>query len=82
MIRTVLDVDGMMCGMCEAHVNDAVRRALPVKSVKSSHRKGRTEIISEAPLDPAAIEAALRDTGYALKGVSASEYTKKGLFSR
>ena len=27
MIRTTVKVDGMMCGMCEAHINDAVRRA-------------------------------------------------------
>mgnify|MGYP002227653021 FL=1 len=27
MIKTTVKVDGMMCGMCESHVNDAVRRA-------------------------------------------------------
>ena len=26
MIETVVKVDGMMCGMCESHVNDAVRK--------------------------------------------------------
>ena len=31
MIRITVKMDGMMCGMCEAHVNDALRRALPVK---------------------------------------------------
>lgn len=51
MIKIILDVEGMACGMCEAHVNDAVRRAFPVKKVSSSHTKGKTEIISEAPLD-------------------------------
>ena len=25
MYQTTVGVDGMMCGMCEAHVNDAVR---------------------------------------------------------
>ena len=29
MIETVVKVDGMMCGMCESHVNDAVRKAFP-----------------------------------------------------
>ena len=33
MIKYTLAVDGMMCGMCEAHVNDAVRRAFAVKKV-------------------------------------------------
>ena len=36
MTQITLHIDGMMCGMCEAHVNDAVRKAIPVKKVKSS----------------------------------------------
>lgn len=41
MLKITLGVDGMMCGMCESHVNDAVRKAFPVKKVTSSHGKGR-----------------------------------------
>ena len=26
MVKTVLKIDGMMCGMCEAHMNDLIRR--------------------------------------------------------
>ena len=37
MIETTVKVDGMMCGMCEAHVSDAIRGALPVKKVTASH---------------------------------------------
>ncbi len=29
MYRTVLVIDGMMCTMCEAHVNDIVRKTCP-----------------------------------------------------
>lgn len=36
MYQTTVGVDRMMCGMCEAHVNDAVRKAFPVKKVTSS----------------------------------------------
>ena len=39
MTQYTVKVDGMQCGMCEAHVNDAVRKALPVKKVTSSHGK-------------------------------------------
>ena len=28
-IKITLQIDGMMCGMCEAHVNDAIRRECP-----------------------------------------------------
>ena len=45
MIETTVYVDGMMCGMCESHVNDAVRKAFPeAKKVSSSHTKGQTVI--------------------------------------
>lgn len=39
MIKITVGVEGMACGMCEAHVNDAVRGAFPVKKVTSSHTK-------------------------------------------
>lgn len=29
MLKITLGVDGMMCGMCESHVNDAVCKAFP-----------------------------------------------------
>ena len=83
MIKTTLSIDGMMCSMCEAHINDAVRKALPVKKVSSSHRKGQTEILSEATLDEAALRAAIEATGYRLLSVSQEEAKKKrGLFGR
>ena len=47
MIKTTVKVDGMMCGMCESHVNDAVRKAFQVDKVTSSHSKGETVIISD-----------------------------------
>ena len=47
MLKITVQVDGMVCGMCEAHVNDAVRKAFPVKKVASSHSKGETVILTE-----------------------------------
>ena len=45
MQEITVGVDGMMCGMCESHVNDAVRAAFPtVKKVSSSHGAGKTVI--------------------------------------
>ena len=31
MLKITVQVDGMMCGMCESHVNDAVRKTFQVK---------------------------------------------------
>ena len=64
MYRTEVQVDGMMCSMCEAHINDAVRKNLAVKKVSSSRRKKKTEILSEAPLDEEKVRKAIADTGY------------------
>ena len=49
MIQTTVKVSGMACSMCEAHINDAVRGAFPVEKVTSSHSKGETVILSQAP---------------------------------
>ena len=78
MIESKVKVDGMMCGMCEAHVNDAVRRALPVKKVSSSHTKGETVILSEEALDEQAVRDAINATGYEVKAVSSAPCQKKG----
>lgn len=81
MIKTVLKIDGMMCGMCESHINDAVRREFKVKKVTSSHSKGETVIISENELDENKLREVIGGTGYELKNVkSAPEEEKKGLF--
>ena len=83
MVKTVVNVEGMMCGMCESHINDAIRQAMQVKRV-SSHGKGETEILSEDALDEAAVRAAIEKTGYTVKGIRSEPYEKKGfsLFHR
>ena len=85
MVKITAEVEGMMCGMCEAHVNDAVRKAFPsIHSVKSSHSKNVTEIISDKELDEAAVAEAIQATGYDVKNVTTEPYQKKGfsLFGR
>lgn len=80
MIKTTAKVDGMMCGMCEAHVNDAVRKVFDVNKVTSSHKKGETVIISENEIDTEKLTAAIDETGYKVLSVSSEPYKKKGLF--
>ena len=67
----------MMCGMCESHVNDAVRKVFQVDKVTSSHSKGETVIISEKPVDEAKLKTAISATGYEVKGISSELYEKK-----
>ena len=70
MVKTTLKIDGMMCGMCESHVNDAIRNAFPVKKVTSSHSKGETVIISVEALSEDKIREVMQPTGYELKDLS------------
>ena len=69
MVKITLDIDGMACGMCEAHVNDAVRKAFSVKRVASSHSKGKTEIIADSPIDDDELKNAVEKTGYKVLGI-------------
>ena len=66
MTETTLAIDGMMCGMCEAHLNDAIRRNFAVKRVKSKHRKGTCAISSEQELDMERVRAVVESLGYRL----------------
>ena len=84
MFKTTLIIDGMMCPMCESHINDTVRNHFKVKKVSSSHSKGTTEIISEERLDKSTLCEEIYKTGYKVLDVKTEPYEKKGfsLFSR
>lgn len=69
MIKTTLKIDGMMCGMCESHVNDALRSAFPLKKVTSSHGKGETVILSETAPDEGELRRVVDAAGYQLRGL-------------
>ena len=45
MQQITLKIDGMMCGMCESHINESIRNNFSVKKVTSSHTKGETVIL-------------------------------------
>ena len=59
MEKITVKIDGMMCGMCESHMNECIRNNFPVSKVTSSHGKGETVVISEAPLDEAKLKEAI-----------------------
>ena len=80
MIKTTLRIDGMMCSMCEAHINDAVRNSFKVKKVTSSHKKGITEIISETAVNFEELKAVIEKTGYKLISCEGIEEVKKKSF--
>ena len=82
MYQITLNIDGMMCAMCESHVNDAVRNAFPVKKVTSSHSRGETVILSETEIPEAELRPVIAKTGYELMSYACAPYEKKSLFHR
>ncbi len=80
MVKMILEIDGMACSMCEAHINDAVRRAFKVKKVNSSHTKRKTEIICENEIPTEELRKVIEPTGYGLLSVKCEQYDKKGIF--
>ena len=83
MYQTTAKIDGMMCGMCEAHICDAIRKAFPdAKKVRASRGKGVVTFRTEAQPDEAALRRAIDETGYTLVSVSSAPYEKKRLFGR
>ena len=81
MLKTTLKIDGMMCGMCEAHINDVIRKTCPgAQKVSSSHSKGESTFLTEEPADEEALRKAIAETGYQLISVSAEPAEKKKWF--
>lgn len=78
MVKITLEIEGMACSMCEAHMNDAIRKAFSVKKVTSSRSKRRTEIISENEIAEADLRKVVESTGYKLISIKSEPYVKKG----
>lgn len=77
MIKTTLKIDGMMCGMCESHMNDLIRKNFQVKKVTSSAKDGETVIISDNEIDISWAKKEIKEIGYELVSYKSEPYEKK-----
>ena len=83
MLKTTLKIDGMMCSMCQAHINDVIRKTVPgAKKVTSSHAKGEASFLTEEAVDEARLKEAVAATGYDCLAVTTEPCEKKGWFGR
>ena len=83
MVKMTLHIEGMMCGMCEAHICDAIRKAVPsAKKVSASRSKREASFLTEEAVDAEQLKAAIDSTGYTCLGVDSAPYEKRGLFGR
>ena len=70
MTTITVNVTGMMCGHCEAHVNKAVKEAFGVEDVVSSHEKGTTVIHAPEKLNEDKIREVIKEAGYEVTGIT------------
>ncbi len=83
MNKVTLKIDGMMCGMCEAHICDTIRKAVPsAKKVAASRSKKEATFLTEETIDVNSLKAAIDATGYIWMGMDLEPYEKKSLFRR
>ena len=67
-MKFTYEVNGMMCHMCEKHVEDAVKEAFDVKSVKADNKKNTCVIDAEKEPDAAKLEEVIKAAGYTFAG--------------
>ena len=70
MVKVTVHVTGMMCGHCEAHVNEAIKKAFDVQDVVSSHDAGTTIITASQKLDEDKLLQTIKDAGYEVTGIT------------
>ncbi len=69
MTTTRLTITGMTCGHCEASVREELGELPGVAAVVADHAAGTAVVESAAPLDPAAVRAAVEEAGYAVASI-------------
>lgn len=70
MVKVTVNVTGMMCGHCEAHVNKAIQEAFGVQDVVSSHDAGTTIFSAPEKVDEDKIRQVIKDAGYEVTGIT------------
>lgn len=64
MSTTEYQVTGMTCGHCEMSVREEVGQIAGVDQIEVSAQTGRLVVTASAPLDDAAVLAAVDEAGY------------------
>ena len=83
MQKYTVKIDGMMCGMCEAHISDTIRKAVPdAKKLSASRKSGEATFLTDTSVDTENLFEKIKETGYTPLSVESEEYKKKGLFGR
>ena len=81
MEKITVKIEGMMCGMCEAHINDVIRRIYPkAKKLVVARKRNEAAFVSDEPVDEETLRKSIAETGYTFVSYASEPYEKKGLF--
>lgn len=82
MQKITVQIEKMMCAMCESHMDDGFKNAFPfIKKVKSSHADKKSVIITPEDISDEKLKETVEQTGYEFVSATREPYEKKGLFS-
>ena len=70
MVKVTVNVEGMMCGHCEAHVNEAIKKAFGAEDVVSSHESNTTVFTAPEKVDEDKVCQTIKDAGYEVTGIT------------
>ena len=80
-MKVVLTVEGMMYGMCEAHVADTLRKAFPeARKVSASRKKNQATMELDREPSFEEVKRALEPTGYDFTGMHVEQQSEKKRF--
>ena len=84
MTKYILKLDGMMCSMCEAHINDTIRKATNnnVKKLKSDHFKNTATFVTNDDINIDDVVNAIKAQGYNVLDIKSEEYLKESIFKK
>ena len=70
MIKVTVNVTGMMCPHCEAHVNESIKKTFGAEDVVSSHEKGTTVFTVAEKVDEEKVRATIKEAGYEVTAIT------------
>jgi len=65
-----INVNGMMCAHCEAHVKKALEAIDGIETAVASHEENLVTITNTKDVDEALIKAAVEEAGYEYAGMN------------
>lgn len=68
-MEKTIQIEGMMCAHCVAHVQKALEGVAGVSAVAVSLEQGNAKVTLQSPVADEALKQAVEDAGYTVTGI-------------